>query len=196
MQSRRVVLQASAGALAAVVAAPLSIRAQALAGRRALITTVVFDERIAACRDFADEAARYGADALSMEGDVTELWYDDLRSGLKVSPTIIAGLTQEPAANSLRSLARDVDYYQIYRGDHVLKDRAVHHRVVAPANVKSSAQDLPNEQDNWSTAVAAFMSEIDTGSKLRDRTTIGRHVHTYSDDESRLVSWVLAPIHS
>ena len=149
MQSRRVFLLASAGALAAVVAAPgTTLRAQTLSGRRTLITAVVFDERVAACRDFADEAVRYGADALTMQGDVTELWYRDLRSRLTVSPTIIAGLTQEPAAHCLRSLARDVGYHQIYRGDHVLEDRVVHHRVVAPANITSIAQELPNSGDN------------------------------------------------
>ena len=194
MQSRRVFLQTSAAVLAAITAAHHTVSAQISRRRRPIV--VVFDERIAVCRELADEAARYGANALSMEGGVTELWYHDLRSRLTVSPTIIAGLTQEPAANALRSLARDVHYHQVYRGDHVLEDRAVHHRLVVPADITTIAQDLPNAHDGWSTAVAALMSEIDAGSKLRDRTTIGSHVHTYSDDDNRLVSWVLAPIYS
>ena len=73
MKSRRVFLQASAGALAAVLAAPrTTLRAQTLSGRRTLITAVVFDERVAACRDFADEAVRHVALHSQSIGAVTD----------------------------------------------------------------------------------------------------------------------------
>ena len=196
MHSRRHFLQTSAAALSAIVAAHRSLAAGAFRDRGRPVDAVVFDERLDACRDFADEAVRHGADALRIRGDITELWYGDLRTRLRASPTIVAGLTLEPAAHYLRAFARDIAYQQIFRGDHVLNGRQVCHRVSAPASLEATAERLPESEKGWGRAVTRLMSEIDTDSKQRDRRTIGAHVHTYSDDEHRLVSWVIAPIYS
>jgi len=196
MHSRRVFLQTGTATLSAIVAGNRAFSAATLRDQHRPIAAVVFDERIGACRDFADEAVRYGADALGVRGDITELWYGDLQNRLQSAPAMIAGLTREPAAYYLRSFAREIRYHEICRGDHIVKQHSVRHRVSAPASLKSLAQQLPNSPQAWAASVAQMMGQIDATSATRSRTTIGQHVHAYSDDESRLVSWALAPIYS
>ncbi|WP_428097811.1 hypothetical protein [Candidatus Rariloculus sp.] len=196
MHSRRLFLQTSAAAASTILAASRGLAAGALKDRSRPIDAIVFDQRLGACRDFADEAVRHGAEALGIRGDISELWYTDLRARLQANPTIVAGLTLEPAAYHLRAFARDIAYQEIFRGDHVLDGRQVRHRVSAPTSLETTAERLPETANGWVRAVTRLMSEIDADSKLRDRTTVGAHVHTYSDDEHRLVSWVIAPIYS
>ena len=196
MQSRRLFLQTSAAALAAIVAGNRAFCAGVSRDQRRPITVVVCDQRIGASRDFADEAVRCGAQALHMRGDIGELWHSNLQTRVRTTPTIIAGLTREPAAYYLRSFARDIGYHQICRGDHIVKHHSVRHRVSAPTSLGSTARCLPISPKNWAASLAEVMSEIDPASSPRNRTTIGRNVHAHSDDESRLVSWVFAPINS
>lgn len=196
MQSRRVFLQTSAAAVSAIVSANRGFAASLINDRSGLIDAIVFDERFDPCREFADEAWRHGADALSIRGNVAEAWFSDLRERLQSAPSVIAGLTLEPAAFEMRSFARDVEYHEIYRGDHLIVDSSARHRINTSASLEKSAAQLSDSVASLGQAVAQLVTQVDKQTRLRDRKMVGTDINTRSDDQARLVSWVIAPIYS
>ena len=196
MHSRRIFLQTSAAALSAVMSVNRGFAARLTSGRSKPIDAIVFDERLEPCREFADEALRHGADALSIRGNVAEIWFGDLRERLRSGPGIIAGLTLESAALEMRSLARDIEYHEIFRGDHLITDESARHRINTSASLATSAAQISDSVTSLGRSVAQLVAEVDMQTKLRDRKTVRTDVHTRSDDHRRLVSWVIAPIYS
>ena len=112
------------GALAAgMVAAPASRVAAALGldtvgGERLRIERVVFDERFAVARAFADEARSLAARTSAISGAVHGLWYHDLFHRWKEGKYPVGGMTDYRALFVLEMMAADAGMRVVHRVHH------------------------------------------------------------------------------
>jgi hypothetical protein len=68
---------------------------------------VIFDSRFAESRAFGQAAAGAGRQTAAIRGDVTALWYHDLRLLWATSRGATAGMTTRPSFFCLQQLAQD-----------------------------------------------------------------------------------------
>jgi len=73
----------------------------------AALYKVIFDARFSASRAFAMAAASAGRMTAAIRGDVTALWFDDLRLQWAMGRGAIAGMTTIPSLFCLQQLAMD-----------------------------------------------------------------------------------------
>ena len=105
--NRRDVMTAG-GALAALSAIAPSIgTAQAASLARQPLHMAVVDTRFAPARTFAAQMKRSGLRVAPINGDITELWYDELDGLWRRQPAAIAGFTADSALFCLERLAMD-----------------------------------------------------------------------------------------
>lgn len=85
------------------------------------IDCIVYDRRYAAGLAVAQRAATLGLAAQAIDGDVSALWYDDLRLRARQRPPLLAGLTTGPSLFCLCEFARDANlrlrYHDVQRAD-------------------------------------------------------------------------------
>jgi len=82
------------------------------------IYKVIFDQRVGEARAFGQEMLRQGLAVQPFDGDMTNLWYDDLYPRWRRSPVAIAGLTAHGPLFCLERLAWDFDMRVVLRADH------------------------------------------------------------------------------
>jgi hypothetical protein len=115
-------------ARAALALAPVAPGAGAL--RTRLRCEIVVDRRFAACRSFAVGAARLGCPVRSVSGDVTALWFNDLRAAWARGEGTLVGMTTGTALFCLEQLARDHWMRVTARIDHRIEpDGTLSHRL-------------------------------------------------------------------
>jgi hypothetical protein len=68
---------------------------------------ILYDRRFAASRTFGAQIARRGGAARAIEGDVTELWLDDLAPRWSLGGGVVAGMTTRRTLLCLEHLAWD-----------------------------------------------------------------------------------------
>ena len=73
----------------------------------ALPFKVIFDERFAESRLFAQQATRAGVTTAGISGDVSTLWYTELRPRLEQGTAAIAGMTTVSSLFCLEQLAHN-----------------------------------------------------------------------------------------
>ncbi|HZF30268.1 MAG TPA: hypothetical protein VE907_14215 [Gammaproteobacteria bacterium] len=108
MTTRRQVLKWAATASAAAAGA-LQVRASAAASRESIppVELFVFDRRFADARAAAARAAAHGVETAAFDGDLTNLWYDQLDLRWRAAPMTLAGITTESGLFVLETLAVD-----------------------------------------------------------------------------------------
>src|SRR5450631_90245 len=74
---------------------------------RVTLYKVIFDARFPASRAFGMAAAGVGRTTAAIRGDVTSLWFGDLRLQWADSRGAIAGMTTQPSFFCLQQLAKD-----------------------------------------------------------------------------------------
>jgi len=192
MASRREFLQTSAAAVAWL---PMSGQAFREGRSPVPFYKVVYDEGIAPCRAFADEARRLGATLHAIQdGDVRDLWYHDLYFRWKEGPVVVAGLTLEPSAFNLEILARDGGQRQVFRGDHVLAARTrLDHRLSGPAPLVAHTDTLGEAGEAWSIQIARLLAQFDGRLAHASERSVRTAVTDPSGIPEHLVSWILAP---
>ena len=79
---------------------------------------VIFDQRVAEAREFGREMLQLGLAVQPIDGDMTNLWYDDLYPRWRQSPVAIAGLTAHGPLFCLERLAWDFGMRVVLRTDH------------------------------------------------------------------------------
>jgi hypothetical protein len=106
--NRRQVLK-SAAAVSAAAAGALSLRASAAASRESSqpVDLFVFDRRFADARVAAARRAADGVATAAFDGDLTNLWYDQLDLQWRRAPMTLAGVTTESGLFVLETLAVD-----------------------------------------------------------------------------------------
>jgi hypothetical protein len=103
MASRRTFLKAGLGACAtSAVIVPGEAQSTPVAYYK-----VIFDERFAGARAFANAAAARGISTVAIRGDITKLFFDDLDLRWKRGPVVLAGYTTPASLFCLDLLARD-----------------------------------------------------------------------------------------
>jgi len=157
---------------------------------------IVYDKRILDCEKFAKQAERLGADTYAIEGDVSDLWYDDLRDRLSETPGVIAGLTTESSAYLLQVLGHDVFHHQVFRGDHFFKDdKIIRHRFTAPEYLLHTVAEIDHGNQYWSIDMAELLARYDVQKSRSTKATI--EVSVRPDEATHnLVSWIIAPIYN
>ena len=82
------------------------------------IAAVIYDERYADCRLFADALIRQGAVAFPANGDSAQLWYGSLRAHLAQHAGRVAGLTTYADFSVSQSCGRELSLATLYEGAH------------------------------------------------------------------------------
>jgi hypothetical protein len=105
MNRRDMLRSASVGFALTMLPGPL---AMALSGDLRRSTTVIYDERYAEARAFAEHIARPGAVVLPTRGDATGLWYGGSNSSRGQIAGAVAGMTTYPDLVIARSRGREL----------------------------------------------------------------------------------------
>ncbi len=178
---------------AVLSAAPLAGRA-AFAGRRepAALAAVIFDSRHSEARDFGARAGVLGAPLRVIEGDITNLWRDELLGRWKVAPAAIAGLTERPALFLLERLAWDHGMRVVFEADHAPDGRGTTaHRVVRTAD-SGLALELKAAGRSWPGVLADTLI-AGTHAPTRDFRPSGAALAAHLGEATKLYSWIIAP---
>jgi hypothetical protein len=187
--NRREFLQTAA----ALSAAPLAGRAAFAADRpRAVLDAVLADTRHAEGGEFAELASRLGAPLRLIEGDITDLWQNELRlrwqSGKAAA---IAGLTERPALFLLERLAWDHGMRVVFEAEHTPDGSgAAAHRVLRTAD-PHLARDLDAAGGRWPSVLADAV--IAGGSASRDFRPTSAALAAHLGEATKLYSWIIAP---
>ncbi|HEX6994677.1 MAG TPA: hypothetical protein VF339_11090 [Gammaproteobacteria bacterium] len=190
MTNRREFLQTAAAALSA---APLAGRAAFADGRGPIaLDAVIFDSRHADARGFGARAGLLGVPLRAIEGDITDLWQNDLLPRWRSAPAAIAGLTERPALFLLERLAWEHGMRVVFEAEHTPDAHAVAtHRVV-----RSGDPRLANELDlagrSWPHVLADAL--IAGGrAPARDTHPTDAGLAAYLGEPTKLCSWIIAP---
>jgi len=178
---------------AALSAAPLAGRAAFAGGReRAALAAVIIDSRHAEARDFGARAGTLGAPLHVIEGDVTNLWQNELLGRWKAAPAAVAGLTERPALFLLERLAWDHDLRVVYEAEHRPDERGdAAHRIVRSAD-RSLGLELAAAGRRWPGVLAdALVAGI--GAPSRDFRPTDAGLAAHLGEPTLLLSWIIAP---
>jgi hypothetical protein len=131
------------------------------------ITAVLYDERYADCRAFAETLARHGAKAFATNQDAVALWYGPLRAYLEKNPGRIAGLATYADFSSSIACGRELAYTIRFEGHHDGRDRnaPLTHRLRTPAGAGEIASAISDE--DWATQLAEALTSF----PVPDRTS-------------------------
>ena len=189
MTNRREFLQTAA----ALSAAPLAGRAAFAGGRQpAALEAVIFDSRHLEAREFAARAGALGAPLREIEGDITDLWQNELLACWKAAPAAVAGLTERPALFLLERLAWEHGLRVVYEAEH-RPDASGHakHRVIRTAD-PSLALELDAAGRRW-PGILADALVAGTGAPARDFRPTDAGLAAHLGEPTFLSSWIIAP---
>lgn len=199
MPSRREFIQAGLAASVVPVAFPVaeSAREASVPNVAAFsshpLTYVVCDARFRCSRAVAIEAARLGLPVVSIDGDISDFWFNDLAPVWRTSPHAIAGLTAHGPLFCLERFAWDHGLRVVFRGVHRFEDDHVEHSLAGPFRTIAAAHG-PLVADDWPVHLTRLLNSCavthDTASTTV-RGAIEREPGRESDDT--LFSWVIAP---
>ena len=152
---RREFLKGAAIVPASVAASRWSAIAEKLGAGQSKITAVVYDERYADCRMFADALVRRGAVSFATGGDVVSIWYGALRDHLSRFGGSVAGMTTDADLSASRECGRELGLRIVYEGSHDgrVPGRLQHHlRGRDEANAVYGA--LLRGDESWAESIA------------------------------------------
>lgn len=189
MTNRREFLQSAA----ALSAAPLAGRTAFADGRLpAVLDAVVFDSRHSEARDFGARASFHGAALRSIEGDITDLWQNELLPRWRKSPGAIAGLTERPALFLLERLAWEHRLRVVFEAEHLPDGRGhASHRVVRTADPRL-ARELELAGPAW-PGILADALVASTRAPVRDNRPTDAALAAHLGEPTKLYSWIIAP---
>jgi hypothetical protein len=179
MTSRREFLEAAA-LTAAIAGAPLaraatSGTAVATSGGAAAANTasaghdfhlVLFDARYASARSAAARFGRAGAAVHGLvEGDITQVWLDQIGPAWQRGPAIIAGVTARPALFCLEQFALSGGLRVVFHAEHVVHagGRTDHSVLRGAESVGLSSSELDRAGPQWSVRLADALARYRPG---------------------------------
>ncbi len=159
------------------------------------ITAVVYDERYADCKLFADALIRQGAVAFPANGDSAQLWYGPLRAHLKQRAGRVAGLTTYSDFSVSQACGRELSLVTLFEGAHDARRSrtTLTHSLRVAGDETQIAASFANSALPWAESLANALCRVPA---TRD-STIGNLV-TLATPRSRnhpgyLASWLLTP---
>lgn len=189
MTNRRQFLQ-TAAALSAV---PLAGRADFTSpGNPPAYAAIIYDTRHAEAREFGARAGPLRAALRGIEGDITDLWQNELRSLWTKSPTAIAGLTERPALFLLEQLSLAHGLRVVYEAEHQpVQDGSAIHKVIRNAD-PGLAPLLDASGRSWPGVLADAMV---TGhlAPVRNFYPTDAALFAHLGEAPKLYSWIIAP---
>ncbi len=201
MASRREFLQLGVAALALPISAHADWRHTPVVAAESAaalpLHKVVFDERYASSRSFADAAKEFGAPVHPIRGDITDLWFHELDARWKKEPVAIAGLTEHGPLFCLERLAWDHGMRVVYRADHTYRSGGyMEHELSGSERMLREAVDLSSSGSDWSRRTAALLIHSRAGRAQASTVTVVTLGVKRAGDPENLVSWVIAPVSS
>ena len=188
MTDRREFLQAAA----VLSTAPLAVRT-AFGGTASAtrLDAVVVDTRHAAARYFGDIAAVAGAPRRDVEGDITNLWQNELLNRWRNSPAAIVGLTERPALFLLERLGWDHGLRVVFEAEHLPEGDGMRHRIVQSADA-ALERELALAGSDWPAALADALIAGGRAAR-RDARPSGAAMAAHLAEGTKLYSWIIAP---
>src|SRR5271170_2462866 len=124
------------------------------------ITAVVYDERYADCKLFADALVRHGAVAFPADADSAQLWYGSLRAHLARRPGRVAGLTTYADFSVSQSCGREQNLATLYEGAHDGRRSRTNltHRLRVAGDARVIAAAMPGADVPWAESLANALS--------------------------------------
>lgn len=162
------------------------------------IVAVVFDERYADCKAFADALADRGAKSFATNADAVQLWYGPLRAYLAQNPGRVAGLTTYADFSVSRVCGRELNFAQLYEGEHDGRRSRTHlaHRL----RISSSDHEIAAAfaDASWATQLAHALARLSTADDHASQTD-APYSATSTTPRSEghpgyLNSWLLSPV--
>jgi TAT (twin-arginine translocation) pathway-exported protein len=172
-----------------------SIAAPAVSPTFPQISAVVYDERYADCRLFADALVRHGAIAFPAHSDSAQLWYGQLRDHLARHPGRVAGFTTYADFSVSQSCGRELSLITLYEAAHDSRaSRTVlTHRLRTTGDETEIAASFTSSALPWAESLANALCRVPS-----TRDSVIRNSSTVTTPRSRsypgyLNSWLLAP---
>ncbi len=191
MVNRRTLIKlGTVGIAAAVAQAPAHAFGSALLGDSRGLARAIFDERFAEARSFGSVLSTRGMPTTGIRGDVSALWYRDLKARLLEARLPIVGLTDRTALFCLEELARDVGMKVQGRIDHTFDPQgALTHHVTGPSAWINAGQRLGPEQ-GFGRVMAALLTDPTLHG---ESFAAQKHTGPFSPaNKKQLVSWWMA----
>ena len=190
MPTRRSFLESAV----AVSAAPLAPGVVFADGKGAAMPMgAIFDARHRDARVFGLRAEQLGVPVRAIEGDITDLWQDELRGRWRSTHVAIAGLTERPALFMLEQLAWDYGLRVVYQAEHEPQGPgSTIHRVVRSAR-SGLGRHLDAAGTGWPAVLADQMLISAEQVASGDGTPSGAAMAAFLNEPARLYSWIIAP---
>ncbi|HXX17860.1 MAG TPA: twin-arginine translocation signal domain-containing protein [Candidatus Acidoferrum sp.] len=193
---RRDFLKGAAIVPAAVAAARWPAMAEMIGARRSRIAAVVYDERYADCRMFAETLARQGAIALPTSGDAAHLWYGALREQLALRDGNVAGMTTDADLLVSRGCGREMNMRMVYEGSHDCRTSDhLKHRLRGSGIEREVYAALLRADAPWAEAIATALQRPPAAEQIV-QALAGLPIVTTpqsADHPGYLSSWLQAP---
>lgn len=197
MANRREFIQAGAAISALPLLSNFASPAWASASGMPRLSKAVFDCNFSEGQTFGDEAKRLGIPIHSIDGDITDLWYNDLYHHWKQpGPTAIAGLTGVSSLFCLERFAWKSGLRVLFRADHTQRpDGAVEHRLSGPAELLKRA-DLNAGRCDWAAGMAQLAAGYSAGMTGPPQTQLSRSSAASQHSQhwiEPLATWIIGP---
>jgi hypothetical protein len=154
MTSRREFLEAAAlTALPAVAGASITAELR----NSPELHLVLFDERFPQAHSVATSLSRAGAAVQSLtDGDVTQVWLDQIGPAWQRGPSVIAGLTARPALFCLEQLALSSGLRVVFHAEHIVypSGRTEHALLRGAESLHLSSEQLNQAGRHWPARIA------------------------------------------
>src|SRR5579859_6719679 len=123
------------------------------------IGAVVYEERYADCRTFADILARRGAVPFAVNGDCGKLWHRALREHLAGNGGSVAGLTSDSDSVVSRICGKELGLGATYEGAHDCRGTDfLAHRLRGGVYQREIAAVLGNDGARWAESLAGALA--------------------------------------
>jgi hypothetical protein len=160
------------------------------------ITAVIYDERYADCRAFADALALRGARPFASNQDAVQLWYGPLRAHLEKNPGRTAGLATYADFSASWACGRELGYAIRFEGEHDGR----RFRTTLAHRLRTCGQDaaIPSafKSESWPAQLAEALAglaepvALERGTMRSAAATTARN----AGNPGYLNSWVLAKV--
>jgi hypothetical protein len=179
---------------AVVSAAPLAPKVVFANGtQRAMPMCAIFDSRHPGARMFGLRAEHLGVPIRAIQGDITDLWLDELEGRWKSANAAIAGLTERPALFMLEQLGWDYGLRVVYQAEHEANDeRSAQHHIVR-SSLSSLGRQLDAAGASWPAVLADQVLTAAEQVASPDVTPSGAAMAAYLHEPTKLYSWIIAP---
>jgi hypothetical protein len=158
------------------------------------ITAVIYDERYADCRAFAEALERRGATSFATSQDAVQLWYGPLRAYLEKNTGRLAGLTTYADFSSSRACGRELSYAIRFEGEHDGRRSrtTLAHRLRTRGDDTEIAAAFANE--SWLTQLAEALARLpeSSGSTLTTPRSAAATTPRNAGHPGYLNSWLLS----